>query len=66
MRQITGCMEDYWATRGLDIPVPSSGQLCERFASLEVDIMLARRLARGEAVSMIVDATGLSFGPASQ
>ena len=23
MRQITGYMEDYWATRGLDIPVPS-------------------------------------------
>jgi hypothetical protein len=31
MRQITGYMEDYWATRGLDIPVPSSGQLSERY-----------------------------------
>jgi hypothetical protein len=71
MRQITGYMEDYWATRGLDIPVPSSGQLCDRFAALEVSVtqrceQLARRLARGEAVSMIVDATGLSFGRASQ
>jgi hypothetical protein len=27
---------------------------------------LARRLARGEAVSMIVDSTGLSFGRASE
>src|SRR6202521_3031503 len=71
MRQITGYMEDYWATRGLDIPVPSSSQLCERFAALEVSVrqrsvQLARRLASGEAVSMIVDATGLSFGRASQ
>ena len=58
MRQITGYMEDYWATRGLDIAVPSSGQLCDRFAALEVSVtqrcgQLARRLARGEAVSMI-------------
>jgi hypothetical protein len=71
MRQITGYMEDFWATRGLDIPVPSSGQLCDRFAELEVDVRqrcahLARRLARGEAISMIVDSTGLSFGRASE
>jgi hypothetical protein len=71
MRQITGYVKDYWATRGLDIAVPSSGQLCNRFAALEVRVtqhcvMLARRLARGEAVSMIVDSTGLSFGRASQ
>ena len=71
MRQITGYMEDYWATRGLDIAVPSSGQLCDRFAALEVSVtqrcgQLARRLARGEAGSMIVDSTGLSFGRASQ
>jgi hypothetical protein len=71
MRQITGYMEDFWATRGLDIPVPSSGQLCDRFAALEVDVRqrcahLARRLARGEAISMIVDSTGLSFGRASE
>ncbi|MFM0162022.1 transposase [Paraburkholderia sediminicola] len=69
--QITGYMEDYWTTRGLDIPVPSASQLGERFASLEVSLMqrrehLARRLARGETVSLIVDSTGLSFGWASQ
>ena len=71
MRQITGYMEDYWATRGLDIPVPSASQLGERFASLEVSVTqrcehLARRLARGETISLIVDSTGLSFGRASQ
>src|SRR6202790_2353214 len=38
MHQITGYMEDCWATRGLDIPVPSSGQLCDRFAALEVSV----------------------------
>jgi hypothetical protein len=71
MRQITGYMEDYWASRGLDIAVPSASQLGERFASLEVSVTqrcehLARRLARGEAISLIVDSTGLSFGRASQ
>jgi hypothetical protein len=64
-------MEDYWATRGLDIPVPSSSQLCERFAALQVSVrqrsvQLARRLASGEAIIMIVDSTGLSFGRASE
>jgi hypothetical protein len=71
MRQIAGYMEDYWITRGLDIPVPSSGQLCDRFAALEPEVIqrcerLARRLARGESVSLIADSTGLSFGRASQ
>ena len=71
MRQITAYMADYWASRGLDIVVPSFGHLCDRFAALEVSVtqrcgQLARRLARGEAVSMIVDSTGLSFGRASQ
>ena len=71
MRQTTGYMEDYWATRGLNIAVPSFGQLCDRFAALDVSVtqrctQLARRLARGEAISMIVDSTGLSFGRASE
>jgi hypothetical protein len=70
MRQIISYMQDYWATLGFGHPVPSS-QLCKRFAALEVSVtqrcvMLAKRLVRGEAVSMIVDATGLSFGRASQ
>jgi hypothetical protein len=71
MRQIAGYMEDYWATRGLDIPVPSFGHLCDRFAALDVSVTqrcreLAKRLASGEAVSAIIDSTGLSFGRASQ
>jgi hypothetical protein len=71
MRQTTGYMQDYWATRGLDIPAPSFGQLCDRFAALEVNVtqrceQLARRLARGEAVSLIVDSTGLGFARAGQ
>ena len=71
MRQTTGYMEDFWATRELDIAVPRFGQLCDRFAAREVSVtqrcaQLARRLARGEAISMIVDSTGLSFGRASE
>jgi hypothetical protein len=71
MRQITGYMEDYWETRGLDIPVPSFGHLSDLFAGLELRVRqrcerLAERLARGESVSIVVDSTGLSFGRASQ
>lgn len=55
LRQITGFMEDYWATRGLAIPVPSVGQLSDRFAQLNITVKprcrrLAKRLANGEAV----------------
>jgi hypothetical protein len=71
MRQTTGYMEDFWATRGLDIAVPSFGQLGDRFAALEPGVtqrcvQRARRLARRESTSLIVDSTGLSFGRASQ
>lgn len=71
MRQITGYMEDYWQTHGLDIPVPSFGHLSDRFAGLGLSVKLrcaslAERLARGESVSIVVDSTGLSFGRASQ
>ena len=71
MRQIHGYMEDYWATRGLDIPVPSFGQLSDRFAHLDVSVKqrcqrLAKRLADGEAVDIFIDSTGMSFGRASQ
>lgn len=71
MRQITGLMEDYWNTRGLDIPVPSFGHLSDRFAELEVSIKqrcdrLAQRLANGEKVDILIDSSGMSFGRASQ
>jgi len=70
MRQITGYMEDYWQTRGLEIPVPSFGHLSDLFAGLDVGIKqrcqrLAKRLASGEALSIVVDSTGLRFGRAS-
>lgn len=38
MRQISGYMEDYWATRGLAIAVPSTSQLSERFAAMQVPL----------------------------
>ncbi|WP_179255530.1 hypothetical protein [Burkholderia sp. HI2714] len=53
MRQITGFMEEYWRLRGLEIAVPSVGQLSERFATLTVSVQqrcerVAGRLANGE------------------
>jgi len=71
MRQITGYMEDLWETKGLDIPVPSFGHLSDRFAAMKLHIkqrceQLAKKLARGEAVTILIDSTGLSFGRASQ
>jgi len=71
MRQIKGYLEDYWATRGLDIPVPSFGHLSDRFANLDVSVKqrcqrLVKRLANGEAVDIFIDSTGMSFGRASQ
>jgi hypothetical protein len=69
MRQITGYMDEYWAVRGLEIAVPSFGQLSARFATLEARLTqrcerLARKLARGEAVTLITDSTGMKFGRA--
>lgn len=71
MRQITGYMEDYCATRGLDIPVPSFGHLSDRFSKLNVTVKqrcgrLAKRLANGEDMTMIFDSSGMSFGRSSQ
>jgi hypothetical protein len=71
MRQITGFMQDFWAVRGLDIAVPSFGHLSDLFATLELRVrqhceQLAARLARGEALTVIVDSTGMRFGRASE
>ncbi|KVP63720.1 hypothetical protein WJ92_03090 [Burkholderia ubonensis] len=71
MRQITGFMEECWRLRGLEIAVPSFGQLSERFATLPVPAQqrcqrVAARLAQGKAISLIVDSTGMSFGRASE
>jgi hypothetical protein len=48
-----------------------SAQLCDRITALERNVtqrceQLARRITRGETVSLIVDSTGLSFGWAGQ
>lgn len=70
LRQITGFFEDIWHTKGLDIPVPSFGHLSDLFSRLPVKIRqfcdnLAKRVARGESVTLILDSTGLRFGKAS-
>lgn len=56
MCQITGFMQEYWHLRGLDIDVPSFGQLSERFATLSVTVRqrcqrVAQRQAKGEALA---------------
>ncbi|MGF6383806.1 IS5 family transposase [Paraburkholderia sp. JPY303] len=71
MRQITGHMHEFRALRGLDIGVPSFGLLSERFRTLEVQVKqrcarVAERLRNGEAISLIVDSSGMSFGRASE
>ncbi|OJB44887.1 hypothetical protein BGV60_29415 [Burkholderia ubonensis] len=57
-------MEEPWRLRGLEIAVPSFWQLSERFATLTVPVQqrgerLADRLANGEAISLIVNSTGM-------
>ncbi|RZF23396.1 IS5 family transposase, partial [Paraburkholderia sp. UYCP14C] len=71
MRQITGHMEEFWALRGLDIAVPGFGLLSERFRTIEVHVKqrcsrAAERLGNGEAISLIVDSSGMKFGRASE
>ncbi|MET3233745.1 UNVERIFIED_ORG: hypothetical protein ABIC54_005960 [Burkholderia sp. 1263] len=56
---------------GLDIAVPNFGHLSDLFAALDVRVRqrcerLASRLARGEAVTLIVDSTGMQFGRACE
>jgi hypothetical protein len=64
-------MEEFWAIRGLDIALPSFAHLSDRFAARTISIRqrcerLRRCLANGEAVSLIVDSTGVQFGRASE
>lgn len=70
IRQITGYFEDLWHGKNLDIAVPSFGHLSDLFASISVETKqfcdkLTRKLKAGEAVSLILDATGMRFGRAS-
>jgi hypothetical protein len=66
LRQMTGYFEDMWASKDLDIPVPSFGTLSDVFAGVPVEVkqfcdQVAARLQRGEKISLIVDSTGFSF-----
>jgi len=70
MRQITGFIEDLWRTKGLDIPVPSFGHLCDLFSKVSVEVKqfynkIVTTIKNGEAIDLIVDSTGLTFGKAS-
>ena len=69
MRQIVGYFEDLWQTKGLEIAVPSFGHLSDLFASLPVKVRhycdkVAQRLQKGEAVSLILDSSGMRFDKA--
>jgi Transposase DDE domain len=69
-RQITGYFEDLWKTKGLDIPVPSFGHLCDLFFPVSLEVKqfcnkLCKRIKNGEVIDLIADSTGLTFGKAS-
>ena len=66
LRQVTGLLEDLWDQMHLEIPVPSFGTLSDAFASLSIDVQrfcnnVARRLAKGENIALIMDSTGMRF-----
>lgn len=70
-RQITGYLEDLWKTKGLDIKVPSFGHLCDLFSQVPIKVKqfcnkLCKRVKNGEAIELLLDSTGLTFGKASQ
>ena len=70
IREITGYFEDLWESKNLDISVPSFGNLSDLFASLSLEVKqfcnkLKKKLEAGEDVSLILDATCLRFGRAS-
>ncbi|HJD61992.1 MAG TPA: transposase, partial [Rickettsia endosymbiont of Columbicola hoogstraali] len=69
-RQITGYFEDLWHSEGLEITVPSFGHLCDLFSQITLEIKqyynkLAERTRKGEAISLILDSTGLRFNTSS-
>ncbi|GAA5253083.1 hypothetical protein KNCP2_13720 [Candidatus Rickettsia kedanie] len=56
--QITGYFEDLWRSKGLEIPVPSFGHLCDLFSQIPLEVKqfcnkLAGRIKNGEAISLI-------------
>jgi hypothetical protein len=70
MRQITGYFEDLWKMKGLAIPTPSFGHLCDLFAAMPLKTKqycdkLAKRIKNGESIDLILDSTGMRFDKAS-
>lgn len=64
IRQVTGWVEAYWKQRGIELPVPSFGHLCDLFARLDMAVKqrcmkLAASLKHGENIILIVDSTGM-------
>ncbi|WP_440030402.1 transposase [Chromobacterium amazonense] len=71
MRQITGFAKEYFQRAGLDLPVPSFGQLSDRFAKLQPSVKVRaavarQRLKEGKPVDLIVDSTGLKLDQAGE
>ena len=69
-RQITGYFEDLWKSKGLNIPVPSFGHICDLFSQISVQVKqfcnkVCNKIKNGEAIDLIADSTGLTFGKAS-
>ncbi len=67
---MTGYFEDLWRTKNMEIPVPSFGHLSDLFSQLPLKVRqfcekVAKRIERGEKVTLILDSTGLRFGKAS-
>ena len=67
---MTGFFEDLWRTKKLAIPVPSFGHLSDLFSLSPLKVRqfcenLAKRIDKGESISLIFDSTGLRFGKAS-
>jgi hypothetical protein len=70
MRQMGGYFEDLWKTKGLDIPVPSFGHMCDMFSNISIETKqycdkLVRRINNGESIDLILDVSRMRFDRAS-
>lgn len=70
IRQLTGFVEDLWKNKGLDIKVPSFGNLSDLFSKLPLSIKqfcnkLASKVRNGDKLDLIVDSSGMRFSKAS-
>jgi hypothetical protein len=70
IRQLTGYFEDLWKSKNLKIQVPSFGHLSDLFATLPLKVKqfcnrLTGRINNGEAITLILDSSGVQFSHAS-